>query len=402
MKRILFVDDESEVLSALRRLLRTTNGEWELAFAGGGAEALELCAGEQFDLVVSDAQMPGVSGAELLKEFRRRCPDTVRFVLSGQFRWDLAVKSVGVAHQFFNKPCDPWVLMSAARRVGALRAEFPDVAARQTVASIHGLPSQSTAYRKLVDRMNSSRACIESVTEIIACDAAMIARTLHLVSSGFFGTPTHVTSPAHAVKLLGLRTIKALLDSPEAFRLDDSTLHREEELRLLNDHSLAVARAAKLIAETVSADEALIGDAYLAGVLHEIGPLAQCGNPFAPRPSTVPTHDDRAGSAGVWAPADRQLIGPDIGGYLAAIWGLADPIVQAIAYHGAPRIAADQTFSPLTAVHVAHTLVKPLHSSASNANGAVDFGYIESTGYADRLESWREICAAGRPETVLQ
>ena len=104
------------MLGGLRRTLRAMRGEWELVFAAAGAEALQRCAAQAFDVVVSDAQMPGMAGPDLLKEVMRRQPDSARFVLSGQFRWDLAIRSVGVAHQFWNKPCDPWDLISAARR----------------------------------------------------------------------------------------------------------------------------------------------------------------------------------------------------------------------------------------------------------------------------------------------
>jgi HD-like signal output (HDOD) protein len=401
MNRILFVDDEPEVLSGLRRLLRRSFGDWELGFAATGAEALELCSAEQFDLVVSDGQMPSMSGPEFLREVMRRCPDTVRFVLSGQFRWDLAVESVGVAHQFFNKPCDPRLVMSAARRVGALREQFPQTAARRAVGRVQGLPSQPTAYAELVNRVKSSRACIESATEIIVRDVALIARTLHLVSSGFFGTPTQVASPAHAVKLLGLRTIKALLDSSDAFLSGDCTADREEEIRLLNDHSFAVAAAAKRIAETVCDDPSLIADSYLAGVLHEIGALALFGSPAALGSPTRPTLDGRAGSAGAWSPADPRLSGPDIGGYLAAIWGLSGPIVEAIAYYRAPGAAPAETISPLLAVHVAHALVEPSGASPTDGEDAIDFGYLERAGLADQLDNWREICAAHRSEVLL-
>jgi HD-like signal output (HDOD) protein len=401
MNRILFVDDEPEVLSGLRRLLRRSFGEWELAFAATGAEALDLCSAQRFDLVVSDGQMPSMSGPEFLREVMRRSSDTVRFVLSGQFRWDLAVQSVGVAHQFFNKPCDPRLVMSAASRIGALREQFPESAARRAVGRVQGLPSQPTAYAELVNRVKSSRACIESATEIIVRDVAMIARTLHLVSSGFFGTPTQVASPAHAVKLLGLRTIKSLLEASDAFLSDDSTADREEKIRMLNDHSFAVAAAAKRIAETVSDDQSLIADAYLAGVLHEIGALALLGSAAALGSPTEPTRDGRAGSAGAWPSADPLLWGPDIGGYLAAIWGLPERSVQAIAYCRAPAAAPAGSFSPLLAVHVAHALVEPGGLPAPDGEDAIDVRYVERTGLADQLENWREICAAYHAEALL-
>ena len=63
MKRILFVDDEPKILMGLRRSLRCYRGEWEMCFAEGGGAALEQCAQGPFDVVVSDARMPGMDGS---------------------------------------------------------------------------------------------------------------------------------------------------------------------------------------------------------------------------------------------------------------------------------------------------------------------------------------------------
>jgi CheY-like chemotaxis protein len=53
-KRVLFVDDERNVLDGLKRMLRDMRHEWEMAFAASGREALEILAGEVFDVIVSD------------------------------------------------------------------------------------------------------------------------------------------------------------------------------------------------------------------------------------------------------------------------------------------------------------------------------------------------------------
>ena len=61
-KRVLFVDDEPEVLDGLRDALRRYRRVWDMRFAGGGAEALALLEGEPADVIVTDVQMPGMDG----------------------------------------------------------------------------------------------------------------------------------------------------------------------------------------------------------------------------------------------------------------------------------------------------------------------------------------------------
>ena len=105
-KRILFVDDEENILQGLRRLLRPLRKEWEMRFASDGHTALKMLEESPCDVLVSDMRMPGMNGVRLLEEVRARYPDTIRIVLSGQADRETTLAAVGPAHQYLNKPCD--------------------------------------------------------------------------------------------------------------------------------------------------------------------------------------------------------------------------------------------------------------------------------------------------------
>jgi DNA-binding NtrC family response regulator len=114
--RVLFVDDEENILRALRRLFRRE--PWELAFAGSGAEALARGQAEgPFDVVVTDQRMPGMTGVELLQEVRRRWPQAVRLILSGYTDVQAVLDAVnqGAIYKFLTKPWDDDVLRQAVR-----------------------------------------------------------------------------------------------------------------------------------------------------------------------------------------------------------------------------------------------------------------------------------------------
>ena len=78
MKRILFVDDEPNVVGGLRRMLYPRRNQWDNVFAGSGREALQQLGESSFDILVTDVRMPEMNGAELLGEVRRRFPQTTR------------------------------------------------------------------------------------------------------------------------------------------------------------------------------------------------------------------------------------------------------------------------------------------------------------------------------------
>jgi response regulator RpfG family c-di-GMP phosphodiesterase len=102
--RVLFVDDEPNVLDSIRRQLRKS---CEILTATSGAEALALLKDTgPVALVISDMRMPGMSGAELLAKIRDLYPDTVRMILSGQADLDSTIAAINDGHifRFLTKP----------------------------------------------------------------------------------------------------------------------------------------------------------------------------------------------------------------------------------------------------------------------------------------------------------
>lgn len=78
---LLFVDDEANILAALRRLFRPLG--YRIFTAESGAQGLEIIASEKIDLVISDMRMPEMDGAQFLEQVRHRSPDSIRILLTG-------------------------------------------------------------------------------------------------------------------------------------------------------------------------------------------------------------------------------------------------------------------------------------------------------------------------------
>jgi CheY-like chemotaxis protein len=76
MKKILFVDDETNVLRGLQRMLYPMRREWDMHFAISGQEALNIFEQSPQDIlvIVSDMRMPRMDGAQLLGEVMKRYP----------------------------------------------------------------------------------------------------------------------------------------------------------------------------------------------------------------------------------------------------------------------------------------------------------------------------------------
>lgn len=112
---LLLVDDEARVLSALQRVLRREG--WLIVAAESSREALEILESCEFDVVLSDQKMPGMSGVELLGRIAESHPSTVRFLLTG---WSEAISqealSAAGVEQVISKPWDDVELKTLLRR----------------------------------------------------------------------------------------------------------------------------------------------------------------------------------------------------------------------------------------------------------------------------------------------
>ena len=80
--RIVFVDDDPQVLRALEVLLRSRKDQWEVHYLNSGKAALNLMATQRVDVLVTDMMMPAMDGATLLSHVVDRHPEVFRVVLS--------------------------------------------------------------------------------------------------------------------------------------------------------------------------------------------------------------------------------------------------------------------------------------------------------------------------------
>ncbi|CAN5133787.1 hypothetical protein BH11MYX1_BH11MYX1_36900 [soil metagenome] len=148
LPKILFVDDDPEVLGGLRKALRKHQGRWNMVFALGGPDGLRELLGTTFDVVVSDMRMPVCDGAELLAQVCERDPMTIRMILSG-FSDAEAVSRSPPIHQFLEKPCGLNELAGTIERACRIRSLFVSTALLDAIARMPDLPSVPRAYRAL-------------------------------------------------------------------------------------------------------------------------------------------------------------------------------------------------------------------------------------------------------------
>lgn len=390
--RILFVDDDQNVLDGLRRLLNGMRNQWEMEFARNAADALEKLGQQPYTVVVSDLRMPGMDGVQLLDEVKRRYPLVIRIMLSAHTDQVAALRSVRTTHQFLPKPCDPKELRATIHRAFSLRRIMLDPSLKELVSQVTSLPALPAIHAELVKELESPTASINRAADIISLDIAMTAKLLQLVNSSFFGLRYHVASPADAARLLGIETLQALVLSVQLFSQFEQLNRGRFSIDALMSHSLTVAAYAKSIAVSETSDRATTDHAFLGGLLHDVGKLVLAAN--LPQKYCEAIMLARREQLPIVA-GERITFGvshAEVGAYLLGLWGLPEPIVEAVAFHHTPSTCAVRTFTPLAAVHVADALEHELRANPDMAPPPLDKPYLTRIEVFDRLPTWRAGC----------
>ncbi|MBA4394227.1 MAG: two-component system response regulator, partial [Desulfobacca sp.] len=239
--KIIFVDDEPQILKGLQRMLHFLRKEWEMKFVEGGAEALSLLQEEPCDVIVTDMRMPGMDGVQLLSQVKTLFPEMIRLVLSGYSDKEMVLQAVPLAHQYLAKPCDPQTLILAIKRASALCDLLSDHALKKLITQDTTLPSLPALYLELEQVIQTENSTIDRVAEIIAQDLGMTAKVLQLANSSFFGLPRTVSSPKEAVLLIGLKALQALILSVHIFSQFRNASRFQVFLDYLWHHSLGTA-----------------------------------------------------------------------------------------------------------------------------------------------------------------
>lgn len=233
--RLLLVDDEPNILTSLRRLLR---GEgYDIRTAEGGQIGLDLLEQAPADVIISDMRMPGMTGAEFLKQVRQRWPDTVRILLTGFADMSSAVSAIneGGIYSYLDKPWDDTHLVQVVRA--------------------------AMAHKRLIDERNQLLALTAKQNEELSflnegLEDAVRARTAELKqASGFLELSNRKLKESF---LTTLRVFSNLIELRQ---------------KNLGGHGKRVADLSRKIALRLGLKEQEVNDITVAGLLHDIGKI---------------------------------------------------------------------------------------------------------------------------------
>ena len=386
---VLFVDDEETILQALQRALRPMAASWELRFAHGGREALDLCQRETLHAVVSDLRMPGMSGTELLAAVAQQQPLCARVLLSGHVDDGSVLNSLHVAHACLMKPCRPTELRAAIERSLALRQLLSSPALEAVWSRLPAQPPLPERLGGLFSALADAAAPAARVVALVAGDEALALSVRGLANSPLFAparpiadtaTEVGVVGPAHLRGLALFAAVAAVTAPQPASGLPARLLRHSQEVACL---------AARIMDDLAPDGRMSIDLAITAGLVHDVGRLVLARLP------------DGAAAAGESVPADERVrresaglggIGhAEVGARWLATWGLSDAVVETVAHHHAPgRLPAAAT-APVVAVHVADALLRHPRGRCLAELPLLETTWAASLPIDEHLPDWLEL-----------
>jgi len=394
--RILFVDDEPLVLQGLQRMLRPYCGHWAMRFVAGGRQALAELEREPADVVVSDVRMPDIDGHTLLSQVRDRYPQTIRIILSGQTSQSTAVRSVRVAHRHLTKPCDPVILKANIEQALHLRGQLRSERLLAVVNSLEAVPSLPAVVQQLQKELDRPEASINHIAELISQDPGLTTKILQVINSALFGLRHRVDQVAQAVLLLGLDFIESLICSYHIVsQLSPAVMarfHLDETVRHGQYTSVLARRIAEREALSSHAPQRMSESLALAGMLQDVGLLLLARS--LPSELEQIIEQTRRNQTPLEV-AERQVLGVthgELGGYLLALWGLPDPLVETVTWHHQPSTFPGMTSHLLSIIHIAgHLALEVLNPPGYLYPSPLDTTWLENSGLARRIPSWRSL-----------
>ena len=361
MKKILLAEDEVHIARAIMMILKKGVPGFTVDHAKNGAEAWEMAKSGDYQIIISDWNMPKKDGDELLADLRaNECTAVTPFIMltaKGDKDSVAAALEAG-ANEYVIKPFKtPEFIAKVKNVIGAGAGD--SIADKSPVELVVDkfkqgfvkLPVLPEILVKLNELFERNDVTIDELARLVELDAAIASQLIKVANSPFARGSSDCISVDKAITRLGLDETKSYvmaLSSKGILVSDNKILN--EELDELWWHSLATAYCAKLLAKKL--DAAKSDKLFFLGLMHDIGKLL-----------LVSIVDDLSKSSSVFtAPAVKEVmerLHSEFGSKLLKSWEYDDEFQNVIRFHHAPFNSESVSFE-LMVIYLANLMVRKI------------------------------------------
>jgi HD-like signal output (HDOD) protein/ActR/RegA family two-component response regulator len=371
---VLLVDDDAFVLDALSDVIAARRPAWDVMKASTTQGALLRLSGGDVDAVVVDIGLDEDDGVDTLERVRKDFPGVFRAVLSGTVDLRSRSRAAVAAHRYLSKPCDSTRLIEIIEQSLSVRGLLHSPSVRAVLGEIGSLPAAPGCYAALTRALEDPRTPLSKIAAIVEQDVAICAKVMQFANSGLFSLGRPISDVQSAVGYLGLELLRALVLSAGALRLFQPRDGQRFSAFALAEHGLAVAEAARSLAD----GRLPTTDVFVTAMLHDIGKLVLAT--YLPLQFEAAATRAEATKRPIHF-VERELYGyshAEVGAYLLGLWGLPSAVVEAVAFHHDPGLFPHDSLHLIDVIAAGDFIVRRtlVHDDAPNSLSALDLSHL--------------------------
>jgi HD-like signal output (HDOD) protein len=393
MKRTLYVvDDQAPVMETAVLVLRRADRDWEVAGFQDPLEALAAVKAKAPDLVLTDQLMPGMQGSQLLEQVRVLSPKTIRMIMSGYVALS-TLELITSAHQYIAKPFDTAGLRALVKRSFAAQERIVDPGLQTVVTGLRSIPSLPQVHHSLLRELEDDRTASGAIAGVIAKDPGLSLKVLHLANSPLFGRGSLVSSPVEAVLCLGTDMIAAIVLSQSLFRHYETLKRPDLDLPRVWTHSWETARLAQHLCREMRLPAKSGEEAFLAGLMHEIGRFLIIDNFPDPFKAACDAARKTGSPLAARLREALQASPSQVGAYVLELWGMPGAVVDAVGALDNPQEDPANRFALRAALYIADHIAHGKFPPDSFPPEEWKTDYLKAIGCEDQIPVWEQFFA---------
>lgn len=391
--RIMLLDPHREYLN-WSKVLKQTGRHWEVFCFDDSEALLSRLEISHCDAIMISSSTKDYTEINILRRIQAIHPDILRFQLGNKLETPKELtQKLELTHRIFPNPTDVSGIAITIEYLFKVTRLISRPTLKHFISQQNKLPAAPSVFNQLTQALGSDTTDARKIADIVEQDPALSAKIIQLVNSSYFGLPRQISHISEAVSIIGIRMLRGLaLSSHTSSTYPPHKNWKYFSFKKVNYRSLLVARLARDICQDVGADKGITEQAFLGGLLHDIGIMIMASQDPAAYLKVLQyaVKEEKPLHA-----AEKKITGVyhgEVGAALMALWNIPALTVEAILFHPIPHLSADQGFQPLTAVHVADALIPPVwQQKTAKMNSQLSQGYLERIGHLSDLHRWKLI-----------
>lgn len=373
--------------------INSTGRRWEVTRAESSGTLLNFLKNQRYHaIVIASSMHVHAEHQRCFKQATEIQPTAVRIMLTGMSGSPSdETRAMEVAHRMFSDRTPIAEIAATIEYLIKITQLINKPKTKAFISAIGTLPSPPQVYTRLTEALNSQQSNARQIAEIIEQDPALVAKVLKVVNSAYFGLERTISNIDQAATLLGVRILRGLALAGHLANLYPQNEHWSSfSFERINERALLVARFAREIAQDMKANPTIQDQAFIGGLLHDLGILIiACHAPTRYR-QIMETARTKNVSICVVEKAMLGFFHGEAAAYLLALWNIPPQVVEAVLLHHTPHLTPGSDFKPLTAVHIADALLRPTQNEIGcNLSTQLSTAYIQRLGLETQIPHWQ-------------